>query len=372
MRPDWELPERQLLYTPLDRQIKEVLIEYNGPQLVVVTEPDGDHLALAVDEDGAVVRWLQVPISKLEYAALLSGGQPLREAFKKPRVTVVDYPHSSPEAPFVVWHVEDWEDIPNAVLPVQGALLPYTKGAERTEPVVRVSGAGAALDGATFAQLAAALGTLHETWIAILQYIFGVANPRPISAYAATHGSLELKVHADDAIQLEQVISYYETLVRASQNADALGSVLQTTSPSVVKVYKKHLTALDKQKVEVLAEWRGGSVFLGHGTAEAALASFPTSDATPMRIETRPHRGHFGGFWASGRRWRFSFYDVDANEEFQGKIGRDIRREWAREQARDPVLVGSPQRKYLIDVAETEDANGAVIDRSLVRFSPID
>src|SRR5205814_7183621 len=103
MRSDWVLPaQREVPWSSSDRQVKNVLLEFDGPQLVVLSTPEGDQLALAVDEDDVVVRWLQAPISKLELSALLSGAQPIREVFKKPGLTVADYPHGF-ESPLTIY-----------------------------------------------------------------------------------------------------------------------------------------------------------------------------------------------------------------------------------------------------------------------------
>jgi hypothetical protein len=204
-----------------------------------------------------------------------------------------------------------------------------------------------------------------------MQHTFGVVDPRPYTAYAAARGSLAVLIHADDATMLANVIQRYERLVRATQETDDLPQVLTETPIPVVRAYHKHLRALDNQHAEVLTQWTGGSVFLGTGTAEDGLEAYPTTDMSPTRIATVLHRGNFEGFWPVGRRWRFGFYDTDANESFVGKIGKDIKKEWARNIARDPVLVGSPNRRYEIQVLTTFDAADEPLERTLVNFTQL-
>ena len=373
MNADWSsLPQAEIDYRARDRDITSVLMEYDGPQLVTLAEPDSDYLALAVDEDTVATRWLQVPVSKLELEAVLDGVQPLREAFKKPQVVVADYPHGF-ESPLHVRRV-DWEDIPEDVLPARGLRLRRVSAepAAPPEPVLRVYGRGAAKDGVLIPQLAAVLGTVHEVWASITEYVFGVADAPPFSALATFHGSLGVSIYADDAVLLANVIQRYGKLVRAAQETDKLGEVLAGTPSPVLKAYERHLEILEAQRAEVMTQWSGGAVFLGPGTAESALESYPVAAANETRTIPVKHRGNFEGFWPVGKRWRFAFRDVETNEVIQGRIGRDLKKTWARDYARDAALiVGRAGQRYQITVMTTREiASGIVMGRQLVNYTP--
>ena len=372
MNADWsDLPPAEIDFHARDRAITSVLMEFEGPQLVTLTEPDGNYLALAVDEDLVSTRWLQAPVSELELEAILSGVQPLREAFKKPGVIVADYPHGF-ESPLHIRRV-DWDDIPEDVLPVRGLRLSRALAARAPEPMLRVSGRGAALGGALLPQLARVLMTVNDVWAAITEHVFGVATPHPYSAYAIARGSLGVAIHADDMATLTHVMERYENLVRVSQEADALDEALIETPPPVLRAYERHLEALESERAEVMTQWSGGAVFIGPGTAESALESYPTGAASETRTVPIKHRGNFEGFWPVGTRWRFAFRDIETNEGLQGRIGKDVKKTWAKDYARDAALiVGRAGQRYEITVmTTTEIATGAVTKRQLINYRPI-
>lgn len=371
MKTDWKLPKQfEDPAAVASRRVKEVLLEYDGPQMAVLLDANGEYLALAVDQDESLVRWLQAPISKLELEALLIGAQPVRDVFKKSTVTVVDYPQRS-EIPQSVYRV-DRSLIPDAVLPRRGVIFPVSeaKAAPKEVPVLRLAGQGAARDGVTLAQLSAVAGTLHEVWTAITQHVFKIPNPRPFSAFAAGEGSLALSIHADDVDLFERVVREYEGLVRASDDPAALEQLLADKPQDVVAKYEKHLNVLEKQRAEVLAEWRTGAVYLGHDVAESALESYPSGPVVPAPVTVpRTHRGYFEGFWPKGSRRRFGFYDIDSNESFEGRIGRGLKVDWLRH---DPLTLGRAERKYQITVSEQIGPTGEVLGRTLLDYAPID
>src|SRR5438034_5615384 len=132
MKPEWDLPTQfEALGEIANRQISRVLLEYDGPQLVVLADRDREYLAVAVDEDESATRWLQVPISHLELRALVIGARSVREALRKPTVTVVDYAHDLSQPAFA-WLVQ-WSEIPDRVLPRPGVRLPIAVPGLETE-----------------------------------------------------------------------------------------------------------------------------------------------------------------------------------------------------------------------------------------------
>jgi len=69
---------------------REVLLAFNGPQLVVL-ESDGKlYLSVASDADETATRWLRSPITPAEFNALVSGTTTVRDCILKPEILVVD------------------------------------------------------------------------------------------------------------------------------------------------------------------------------------------------------------------------------------------------------------------------------------------
>ena len=95
MRPTWRIHET--LKPANTWRDKQILIAFNGPQLVLVGGSDGDYLSVAAGEDERAVRWLRSPISKNELEALLAGSTTVRECILKPNVWVVDVNSSTGE-----------------------------------------------------------------------------------------------------------------------------------------------------------------------------------------------------------------------------------------------------------------------------------
>src|SRR5438093_11908717 len=75
------------------RRQKEVLLEYDGPAIVRLEDGANQFIGVAVDgdDDDEIIRWVQTQVSALELKALRQGAEPLRQAFVKDRLAVVDY-----------------------------------------------------------------------------------------------------------------------------------------------------------------------------------------------------------------------------------------------------------------------------------------
>lgn len=82
MKGKWNLrPEQEVPPPPL--QVTQVLLEYNGPQMVEATSRGQLYLGVASDELLNTTRWVFAPISNSDYQALLAGTFPVQEAFLK-------------------------------------------------------------------------------------------------------------------------------------------------------------------------------------------------------------------------------------------------------------------------------------------------
>lgn len=119
MRESWSLPSSMVEAPPFE--LDQVLVEYDGPQIVTLRGADGLYLGIASDEDDAFVRWIYAPLAVTELRALLEGSATLREAVQKPKVYVVDVDHDG--APVHTWEYPGAQ-LRDDDLPAPGALLP--------------------------------------------------------------------------------------------------------------------------------------------------------------------------------------------------------------------------------------------------------
>jgi len=123
MKTSWNLPEARMAIEALaERVVEVVLVEFDGPQIVVVWGPGGSRrLAIACDEDETAVRWLEAELSASQWGRLFDGLLSLRDALLQPRVWIVDQTHSGKA-------LHGWEcssaDLAVEILPEVGALLP--------------------------------------------------------------------------------------------------------------------------------------------------------------------------------------------------------------------------------------------------------
>ena len=355
MRHEWRLPaQTEYPSALLGRQIREVLVEYDGPQLaVVVDEKSNDqYLALSVDDGPGFIRWLQVPVSHLELQALQIGAEPLRDAFLKMKVIVADYlPNFSPIA---VWEVSATE-IPDSAFPIRGAMLPEPEEIaafkSRVEPGFSFYGKAPIDDAVSFGQLSSLSRTIQELWSTVAEAEFGVESPPVLYALVPKRGSLRIPVHTADWDLFSRVAARYQQLVWASSDADALDRTLRRAPLSVASSFERHLQAVANQRIEVLTQWPDGACFVGHDIAIRARQYFPDvqTEQEPVPYEDRRLRGHFENFWRA-RRWNFEFYDLETGDTLVGKIDQALR---PRLQADFNLILGRTDREYLADIRIT-------------------
>lgn len=119
MRPTWKLPTKGTPAHPW--ALREVVLEYEGPQVTIVDGPGGIYVSVATDADDELIRWLRAPISTVEYKALFAGAVSLRDCIRRGQIYVVDESHDG-EA------VEQFriscEELTEADLPTAESYLP--------------------------------------------------------------------------------------------------------------------------------------------------------------------------------------------------------------------------------------------------------
>ncbi len=91
MRSSWKLPDEEVdLGAIREQRLSAILLEFDGPELMVFTEGTKQVLAVASDRDADVVRWVQAQISERELISLREGRMPILEALAKEVILVVD------------------------------------------------------------------------------------------------------------------------------------------------------------------------------------------------------------------------------------------------------------------------------------------
>lgn len=370
MRAGWNLPNAELAtkaWTEL-----EVLLEFNGPQLVKVRSDDRDYLSVASDEDDACVRWLRAEVSKVEYDALLRGATTVRECLLKPTVWVVDadadgLPLRQWRTPSGALHEED--------LPSPLSLLPEDViAAHRIPvelPVFAIDGPGIA--GATlgFRPLADLTQTLQRLWDALGQALVGqaTAKGRVSSAIAAATeirlgavvpGSVGLQVEAADPATFGRVAAEYRRLLLAVGDPCRFRELLLGYKSRVRAALADYLDAVDRHDVEVLAIWSDGAAYVSSATARRTAATMRFAGGEEEeRFRTV---GYFVGF--SLREARFDLIEGEDGERYEGTVAPQLL------SSLDCEIVLGPAASYDVGLSVTTfKATGAAAKQAYVLVS---
>ena len=220
MNHAWNLPDQtSMTFVDSMRRQKEVLLSYDGPALVTLTDDSNQFLGMAVDEDdsGEIVRWIQAPISDLELDAIKLGAQPLRWAFRKERVAVVDYTRRQ-RSPVQMWDIP-LDLVPEDALPEPGAFLPGSRKRRSQSPAERPTfhlAGKTSPNRVTFGELSAVASTLQSLWGAFAQSLH--ADLAPLAVTAFERGSLKVMVHTDNPALFSRIGDEYRKLVLASDD----------------------------------------------------------------------------------------------------------------------------------------------------------
>ncbi len=248
-----------------NRKVVHILIEYEGPQLILLKTDvaDGEYfLGLAADHGKDFDRWIHAPITKLELEALARGGIAMRDVFTgKTAVDIVDY--DVDEHPRRVWSIPA-SKIPKGILPVKDALLPsfvreeitseffpaaLARDANPASPLFRLVGRPVYENKISFGGLGEVILGLQRLWTAIatmlqIEVTAGTSNrPKPsphtllFGAMVPSSFGVELAVIDHDVF--ERIAAEYTRLVRGSfqENSDER---LLTEPPLVLTAYRAY------------------------------------------------------------------------------------------------------------------------------------
>jgi len=306
----------------------DVLIEYEGPQLIIVQQGHTQFLSLCVDADEARSRWLEAPLSPLEKAAMMSGALAVRDVFLKHGVILVEMPD------FKMWQLEP-SGIPDEVLPEADAMLPdYARGSYESmlDPSVpaefRIGAEGMSADRLSFGTLSSVISSLQHVWNSLAGAI--AAQEITLNAIAFTRGSFAVRADSNNQELFTRVARVYRELNRATYNENRLAATLSPYTRPTIDNYSQYLSALNVNKLEVFTEWRDNepnpTAFIGYSGAQRSrksLSAIRSTATTKIGSTIETLTGHFEGFTRKSKR--FEFYDLESGKEIVGKIDKTLR-----------------------------------------------
>jgi hypothetical protein len=370
MRYEWRLglPE---FATIADRRIASVLIEYDGPQLVVLRDNSKRwHIGLAADHDASAERWIHAQVTEMELEALCTEGVTMRNVVCKPTIEIVDYVSGRPHS---LWRVAP-ERVPAGILPLRGAYLPLEIGRlsmrelrikQRVDrrPIFRCGGRVVQDNAITFAGISAVTKCLQALWTSIANAVFpaGQMTTDAMSSYlhqstlrmvAGVPGSFGIGVDASDNDAFARIASVYKSLLATSPDDDVAS--FAGLHVEVLRKYAEYLKILETNGIEVLTNWSNDSAFVGYAYAEQARAAVTsaigrsrTEASAPSMGELISVRGFFDLFGLSNKK--FEFYNTQTGDSLSGIIDADLAK---RVKAEGEVRVGhKTQYDVQIDVA---------------------
>ncbi len=344
MRQGWVLGQSVL---PIDLPFADVveLLNYDGPQMVLVRHKGERRLGVASDEveDGSVVRWVFTKVSGVELRGLASGSALLRDAFDKPDLLVCDV-----EGYFELmssW-ICDVSEVPVDALPSRQ--IPMPKSArfvlEQALPKRSINTASAKLSMAAlkdpreavpFRIVASILSCYQRFWTALGQYVEGGAGnslgrlPAYVQEHAAlgfaaaSPGSLEIDVKPMDEIFHHSISDAMVKLLRSFEEPSSASFDLTTEAAArVMKRFKELLVSVEKQQVDLLYETSADVLFLSPSKASRLLRD---SDSLEVIHETVIASGFFQTF--SETEERFEFFDELREVSYRGYVGPDVLRQ---------------------------------------------
>ena len=135
MRSSWDRLGKQaeMPVAPVGREVERVLVESDVPEMVLLREGQRRYLGILSDLSHDRLRWLHVPLTNTQWAAVIDGALDLFELCVATALSVVDTDYEL--KPLSAWIVRG-SDLEPRNLPEKGAKLPsrirqQLRGAEK-------------------------------------------------------------------------------------------------------------------------------------------------------------------------------------------------------------------------------------------------
>ncbi len=337
----------------VERTVEHVLAEYNGPQLVTLLDQRKNrYLGIASDADARAVRWVHAPISKLEFDALITGTQNLRDALLKETVWVVDASHGGKFAQ--VWEVPS-DDIPASALPDHGALVPLAARKhlceiaekKKKKPAwarfVSLGGKPVVDNLIPFNVLASFMSVFQRLCTALADAIAQTTEAAGkklewdpgygsmLRAGLTAPSSYAISVHPADSRALVATLEEYKNILDASDDNERVSLALKRLSRRAAAAYAEYLEAIDDTELEVFTRWDTGSAFVGSYEAKRirSISSLQFSRSAQKEPEIRA-TGYFSGFKYATKSGAFNFVELGTNDKFSGLISPVLKMTFGR------------------------------------------
>jgi hypothetical protein len=371
MKHAWTFGQQVMLPVISGRSVKETLIDYDGPQLRILEKGLDQFVALRIDDDGQAVRWLEAPITSVEYAALMSGELPLRNTLLKSDVVLVENSHR--EEPIRAWELNP-KQIPDPVLPKRGASLPrfararYKSDLEPGTPAeFHFSTKGMRGSRMAFSRLSQITSTIQNLWDSIASGLG--AQSLTLNAVGFAGGSFKIRVEVQDRALLARVANAYRDLTRATySDADNFVDVLSKSSVNITQSYSHYLRTLDLNRLDVLAHWHDEDgergAFVGYAGAENSRQAIKLAPKEEPKRMTVMLNGYLEGF--ARQKKYFEFVEEETSKVITGKIQKNLR----DVPLHDEVRLGH-KRRYRVEI-ESVLAPNSEEKFTLVAFSVLD
>lgn len=348
MRPTWT--QLQPILAPSEWKDLEVLLEFNGPQAVLVERDGQAYLSIASDESAGRTRWLRAPISAMERDALMNGFASLRDCIAKPDILVVD----TDEAGAVAMEATVALDrLSEADLPGVDSTLPQVETHFAPERrYIALEGPSVVGHAIGLRPVAELIDNLQRLWNALGQSILGEATsrgvvPAPIVRRSELllaglgNGSVVLELIPADAELFADISRKYVELVQADEDAARSDRILGEPKSRIRATYADFLDTIFRHQLRVLARWNQVGALLTPIKAvrvRTALAKSVThSDEEIIEI-----KGYFNSF--NLREGKFEFVATRDGGMYQGTVAK------ALIESLDSVTVGGAD-DYLATIA---------------------
>lgn len=355
-RPDrrsYRFPDRE------DSEMRaEVLVEYDGPRVVLYRSKDVDRLGIVIDAGADPETWVLARVSQMELEMLALGSLPVRDVFSH-KETLQALQLDVHGKTLATRDIEIGE-VPPGALPIRAAPLPETSRPRLLKllrlkdelPVarrVRFGGRPVREERIEFSALARLMQTLQELWRAIGDKLglFSISEfddlpTTALLAGATEGGSFVVNVHAASNEVFDKVLGDYEHIMRLAFDDPEKAAEAVASHADLRKGLNTYLQTLEELHAEATIEAPGARVYIGGGSAKAVRAAMRAPAlarqlAEPEEEESSTQvRGYFRAFDMD--RATYAFHDIDTGQTLTGSIGRPLTKKIRDEGAKEATV----------------------------------
>ena len=310
---------------------EETLLEFDGPQLQILSRAGARFLSVAADEVGGTTRWIRVPLSATEEEALKRGAAGTFHVLEGKEFVITDV---GPDGAVTAEAALERDRVPPAVLPGPDSFLPHEVIASFSlpvrEPAFRLDGPNVARQEIPFSILGDVTTAVQRLWNALGQSLEGtataagrvpaaLANRTELRLRGVSGGSVVLHLEPGDAELFPEVATTFARITRSSGSPRTAAETLRALPPRVWSAYTGLSAALAASDTALLAVWGRGAAYLGPGSARRVREVGRVVLEEPA--ETVRAVGYFSEFDLKGK---FRFEDIFDGEVYEGRVSDQI------------------------------------------------